>query len=299
MTNDSDSQTSAPSNLTQVNLNEQPVISSQVAGHFDPDNPPWGVLQAFLTWLLSVFLLFLPQLFALPYIAVRYQGERPTIEMLLRDKTFILIIIIGILPAHLLTLAVAWAVVTRFGRISPAEVLGWSWPRNFRLWHSVGLASLLFILAGVIIYKFGGQETDLERILQSSRAAALITAFIAVATAPLVEEVVYRGLLYSALQRVFGQFAAVVMVAAAFAGLHVLQYWPNAGAIGSIALLSVVLTVVRARTGRLLPAFVIHTTFNGIQSFIIVVDPYLRTILDSWSRKSPTGLIEFSLRFLR
>ena len=299
MTNDSDSQTSLSANLSQINVNEESVISSQAAGHFTPDNPPWGVLQAFLTWLLSVFLLFLPQLFALPYVAVRYQGERPTIEMLLADKTFILIIITGILPAHLLTLGVAWAVATRLGRFSPAQVLGWSWPRNFRIWHSVGLAIVMFMLAGVIIYKFGGQETDLERIIQSSRAAALITAFIAVATAPLVEEVIYRGLLYSAVQRVFGQLAAVIIVAAAFAALHVLQYWPNAGAIASIALLSVVLTVVRARTGRLLPAFVIHTTFNGIQSLIIVVDPYLRTILDSWSHKSPTGLIEFFAGFLR
>jgi len=296
VTNDSDSQTSLSANLSQINVNEESVISSQAAGHFTPDNPPWGVLQAFLTWLLSVFLLFLPQLFALPYVAVRYQGERPTIEMLLADKTFILIIITGILPAHLLTLGVAWAVATRLGRFSPAQVLGWSWPRS---WHSVGLAIVMFMLAGVIIYKFGGQETDLERIIQSSRAAALITAFIAVATAPLVEEVIYRGLLYSAVQRVFGQLAAVIIVAAAFAALHVLQYWPNAGAIASIALLSVVLTVVRARTGRLLPAFVIHTTFNGIQSLIIVVDPYLRTILDSWSHKSPTGLIEFFAGFLR
>jgi len=256
-------------------------------------------LQAFLTWLLSVALLFLPQLFALPYVAARYQDTRPTLEMLLTDKTFILIIVVGILPAHLLTLAVAWAVVTRLGRFSPAAVLGWSWPRNFRLWQSVGLATLLFMLAMVIIYKFGGQETDLERILQSSRAAALITAFIAVTTAPLVEEIIYRGLLYSALQRLYGQLVAVMVVAAAFAGLHVLQYWPNVGAISSIAALSVVLTVVRARTGRLLPSYVIHATFNGIQSFIIVVEPYLKTVLDAWSRKHPSGVIELFLSFLR
>ena len=162
----------------------------------------------------------------------------------------------------------------------------------------MALAGLLFMIAMVIIYKFGGQETDLERILQSSRAAALITAFIAVTTAPLVEEIIYRGLLYSALQHLIGKVAAVIAVAAAFAGLHVLQYWPNAGAIGSIALLSVVLTVVRARTGRLLPSFVIHATFNGIQSIIIVVEPYMRMLTDSWTRKSATGTFEFFLRFL-
>lgn len=298
MTNDTDSLISSSSTPSQLPVHDEAIASLPKTIEVDPDNPPWGVLQAFLTWLFSVALLFLPQLFALPYVATRYHDSRPTIEMLLADKTFILIIVIGILPAHLITLAVAWAVVTRMGRVSIKPSLGWSWPQNFRVWHSVGLAALLFMIAMVIIYKFGGQETDLERILQSSRAAALITAFIAVTTAPLVEEIIYRGLLYSALQHLIGKVAAVIAVAAAFASLHVLQYWPNAGAIGSIALLSVVLTVVRARTGRLLPSFVIHATFNGIQSIIIVVEPYMRMLTDSWTRKSATGTFEFFLRFL-
>ena len=164
------------------------------------------------------------------------------------------------------------------------------------LGKSVGLAILLFLIAWLILLKFGGQETDLERILQSSRAAALITAFLATATAPLVEEVVYRGLLYSAFQRVIGPVFAVIVVASIFAGLHVLQYWPNAGAISAITLLSVVLTVVRARTGRLLPCFVIHLVFNGIQSLIIVFDPYLRALYHSWHPDAVgPGLINFLL----
>ena len=290
-----DSAVSASSTLSQTKLNQ--TIPSLTPVSIDPDNPPWNLLQGFLTWLLSVALLFLPQLFAIPYVASRYQGTRPTIEMLLADKTFILIIVCGILPAHALTLVVAWAVVTRFGRLPLREVLGWSWRPNFGIWHSVGLAIILFVVAMFIIYKFGGQETDLERILQSSRAAALITAFIAVTTAPLVEEIVYRGLLYSAMQRIIGRLLAVFVVASLFAGLHVLQYWPNAGAIAAITLLSVVLTVVRARTGRLLPCFVIHLVFNGIQSLIIVIDPYLRLLVDSWSRKAGTGAIQYLLIF--
>jgi uncharacterized protein len=299
VTNDPNSQASAQSSFPEPNFNEGTFISPPVANQFDPDNPPWTVLQAFLAWLLSVALLFLPQLFALPYVAARYQDARPTLEMLLADKTFILIIIVGILPAHLLTLAVAWGIVTRLGRFSPKAVLGWSWPQNFRLWQSMALATALFGLAWIVLVRFGGQETDLQKILDSSRAAALITAFIAVTTAPLVEEVIYRGLLYSALQRVLGRLVAVIVVASAFAGLHVLQYWPNVAAIGSIALLSVVLTLVRARTGRLLPSFVIHATFNGIQSFIIVIEPYLKTFLDSPSRTHPTGVIEIFLALLR
>ena len=143
----------------------------------------------------------------------------------------------------------------------------------------------------------GGQKTELDRILESSRAAAVTVAIIAVATAPLVEEMIYRGLLYSAFQRALGQWAAVILVSAMFAGLHVVQYWPNAGAISSITLLSVVLTLIRARTGSLLPCVVVHLVFNGITSVIIILEPYLRAAFELWRQDPVKKTITF-LHFL-
>jgi membrane protease YdiL (CAAX protease family) len=264
----------------------------------DPDNPPWNLLQAFLTWLASVILLLLPQLIALPYIVNHYRGGRPTVEVLLADKTFIIIVMSGIVPAHLITLALAWAVVTRLGKVSARKALGWSWGPGFGLWQSVATALLLFMMAWLITLMLGGQETELERILESSRASALIIAFIAVATAPLVEEIIYRGVLYPALQRSMGAIPAVLIVTLMFAGPHVQQYWPNLAAISSITLLSAVLTVIRARTGRLLPCFVIHLVFNGIQSLIIVLEPTLRALVQHWRPQAPPGTLTCLARFL-
>ena len=257
------------------------------------------MLQASLAWLASVILLWLvPQFCAIPYIATHYRGMAPTKELLLNDKTFILILVAGFLPAHVLTLILAWAIASRLGKFSPLRTLGFSWPRNFGFWKSAALAMLLFLIAMLIISRFGGQDTDLEKILRSSRAAALITAFVAAVTAPLVEEVIYRGLLYSALQRVAGAVAAVAIVTLTFAGLHVLQYWPNAGAIAAISLLSLILTVVRARTGRLLPCYVIHLVFNGIQSVIIVADPYIRPIFETPHPDAAPALLHFLVKLL-
>jgi membrane protease YdiL (CAAX protease family) len=274
---------------------DDPQQSQVTATAPDPNNPPWGLLQGFLTWFASVVLLWLiPNLFALPYIATHYQGiPGPTREVLLSDRTLILIFLAGTLPAHALTLLLAWAVASRFGKISWRKSLGFSWPENFGIWKSVGLAILLFVLAMLIIYNFGGQDTELERILRSSRAAALITAFVATATAPLAEEVIYRGVLYAPLQRAVGPFLAVALVTSVFAALHVLLYWPNVAAITAISLLSLVLTTVRARTGRLLPCFIIHLVFNGIQSIIIVVDPYLRILFEAVRKDAATGIVHF------
>jgi CAAX protease family protein len=258
----------------------------------DPNNPPWGVLAAVLTWIASVLLLFIvPQLLALPYIASHYRGMGPTRDVLLSDKTLILILLIGILPAHVITLILAGAVVTRLGKISPTKILGLNWKNHAEVWISAALAIALFGIAAVVLWKFGGQDTDLEKILRSSRGAALTMAFMASVTAPLVEEVIYRGLLYSALQRLTGPVLGVLIVTFMFAGLHVLQYWPNFGAISAISMLSLVLTIVRARTGRLLPCYIIHLVFNGIQSVVIVLEPYLPYLFRIEPRPTVNGLV--------
>ncbi len=233
---------------------------------------------AFLTWLASVLLLFLPQVLAIPYVASHYRGTQPTVEVLLADRTLVVILVSGILPAHLITLLIAWCAVTRFGKLSAIKTLRLSWNGRMAVWQSIGLAIVLFGMAWLLTLWFGGKETRLEKLVESSRAAALIIAFLAVATAPIVEETIYRGILYPAFERVAGASPAVIIVTLMFALPHVPQYWPNLGVISSITLLSVVLTVVRARTGRLLPCLVIHFVFNGIQSFLIVVDPYLRAL---------------------
>jgi membrane protease YdiL (CAAX protease family) len=74
-----------------------------------------------------------------------------------------------------------------------------------------------------------------------------------------------------------GVVLTVVFVASLFALVHAYQYRNNLGVIGTIAILSFTLTYVRARTGRLLPCFVIHLVFNGIQSVIIVSNYFFPT----------------------
>ena len=254
-------------------------------------NPPWTLLAAVATWFTSVALLFLPQVMAIPYLAAHYRGTRPTTEMLLADKTLILILVSGVLPVHVITLVIVWAVASRFGKFSAIKTLGLTWNGKLRLWQSIGLALMLYVAAFLLTLAFGGQGTALDRLVESSRAAALIIAFLAVATAPLVEESIYRGILYPAIERTAGAKAAVILVTLLFAVPHIPQYWPNIGVISSITLLSVVLTLVRARTGRLLPCFVVHLAFNGIQSVIILFEPYLRAALETVRHGSTSGLL--------
>ena len=62
----------------------------------------------------------------------------------------------------------------------------------------------------------------------------MATAILAVATGPLVEELLYRGLLYAALQKALGMLWAVTIVSGLFAAVHVFQYYNNLGVIAVI-----------------------------------------------------------------
>jgi membrane protease YdiL (CAAX protease family) len=253
---------------------------SLVAPAIDPDHPSWGVLVAIgITISLFLFQLIVQIIFVIPYVLTFRTSDPETLRKIVTGDKAILLSIIAIIPAHLATLGLAWVVVTGFRKRPFWRSLGWTWsPRLGALEVFVCLAATLLLLgAGQLLSLiFGDPETELERMILSSPAARYFIAALATFTAPLVEEVVFRGVLYSALRKRIGIAWGAGVVIAIFAAIHVPQYWPNVAAISTILLLSSVLTIVRARTGRLLPCFVIHLFFNGITSVIIVLAPYFQ-----------------------
>lgn len=236
----------------------------------DPNDPPWGVGMAFLVWIASILLLFAVQLaFIIPYAAWRGVAS-------LKTPNAIFVATLSTVPAHVLTVLLVWAVVTRFGKRPFWETLGWSWNGYFGLWLSIALGVVL-LLASIVIAHFLGADkvTPLEEMLDSSAATRYLIAFLATFTAPFVEEFVFRGVLYSALHRGLGRVGAVAIVVVLFTAVHIPQYWTNIGVIAAVALLSLGLTIVRAVSGKLLPCFVMHLVFNGIQSVMIILQPRL------------------------
>jgi membrane protease YdiL (CAAX protease family) len=249
----------------------------------DPNNPPWGILHAILTWLGSVVLLFGTSMVSLIFIMLYFYSHYGSLsqerlrQMLMTDKVSVLLQVIAVIPAHLLTLGVAWAVVTGFGKRPFWATLGWTWGRNgpTEFMMSILLALMLLVFGGLLTKYYGGEPTDIDQIINNSTASRLVLAFLATATAPLVEEIIYRGILYSALQRAIGVAWTVVAVSVLFASVHVAQYYNNVSVIAAIGVLSLTLTLVRAYTGRLLPCFIIHFVFNGLQSLYIILHPYI------------------------
>ena len=274
-----------------MEINQQHISESDVGTQLfeptpapiSPDNPPWGTWAAIGTWAFSVMLIVLmPAIFLAPYLVTSgmlNEGSEALSEFASKDPTAIVVQMIAIIPAHVLTLLFAWAVTTRFGRYSVRETLGFT-TGGVRWWHYLLIFVGFFVLAAVVGSFFPETENQLIRILQSSRTAVFVVAFMATFTAPLVEEVIYRGVLYSALQRSIGIPAAVVAVTLIFSLVHVPQYYESPQTIILLTLLSLILTLMRVFSGSLLPPIIFHTMVNGVQSAALILEPYARTLTE-------------------
>lgn len=112
---------------------------------------------------------------------------------------------------------------------------------------------------------------DLERTRDV--LPVVLFAFGAVVMAPIVEETLYRGLLFRALLRRMAPGAAVFTSALVFAGVHLLGD-PNAvRSLPALAALGVVLALRALRTGSLSACILIHAGFNLTTTVLVLIAP--------------------------
>lgn len=265
-------------------LEEQSPVRSVEDLMVSPNNPPWNSWVAIGYWVLSViFIVVVPAVFLFPYLISQHvdlRNKSQLSEFIFSDPTAIILQLAPVILAHLLTLAAGWFIVTKSNRYSFRKTLGWRMD-GFRVWHAIVLTIVFYLFGFALTSLLGKVENDFERLIDASRVAVYLVAILATFTAPLVEEVVYRGVLYSALQKKFGFAASVIFVTLLFTIVHVPQYSQNSvpdyASVITLLVLSLTLTLIRAGTGNLLPCIVLHTVFNGIQSLVLILEPLLPT----------------------
>ena len=181
--------------------------------------------------------------------------------------------LVGTFGGQILSVLLSWMIVTGMGKRSFSEALGLHWPQNFRLWHALALGVGMFALSALLMSVLPRHETDMDKFLKFGTVVRVVLALVATIGAPIQEEIVYRGVLYTALEKSIGMRGSVMLVSLLFWGVHVMQYWQSLATLVAVLLLSFVLTGLRAWSGKLLPCVATHLFFNGIQGILIVVAP--------------------------
>ncbi len=138
--------------------------------------------------------------------------------------------------------------------------------RSGALYCSLGflLACSVAVIASLI--PMPTERPPLEELL-GDPAALLLLAVFGVTLVPAVEELLFRGFFYAALDRMHGAAAAILVTSVVFSMIHGPQYgwhWQN---LLLLFYVGSVFALVRAQTGSVVPAAFVHAGYNGTLLF--------------------------------
>jgi len=155
-----------------------------------------------------------------------------------------------------------------------AVAVSWWAPAGLREMTPPALAGMLlasaYVYVGDVFYPVDAtvQQGPLASMAQSPGSRQWLWAAFAVLCAPAIEEILFRGVMLTALQRAWGTICAAAVVSLIFVALHAGEaagYPPAMVAIGAVGVLTLML---RLRTGKIAPAIAAHAGYN----LVIVVN---------------------------
>ena len=152
---------------------------------------------------------------------------------------------------------------------SHAELPGFGFvrPRSGYAWAAaVVLGIIVVLLGGTITQLLAGGHSVQQDVTVLARevplALKVVLALLVVCVAPVVEELVFRGVLLSGLASRMRTGWAIVASAAIFGCVHLPDFQFAWYPVPALILLGLVLAWLRVRTGSLWPSITLHATNN-------------------------------------
>jgi len=162
-----------------------------------------------------------------------------------------------------------------------SEAFGFNEPRVARAIFLGILVSILILPVALSLADFSsrlirstGVTPQLQQAVQVVREASsvvqlIVQALAAVIFAPIVEELIFRGILYPAVKRTYNQKTALWGVSILFALTHM-----NFTVILPLTVLAIILTFLYETTRNLIAPIVAHSLFNAANFAYLVYQRY-------------------------
>jgi CAAX protease family protein len=155
-------------------------------------------------------------------------------------------------------------------------------------WRRPGARRGLRLFLGGITMAFGvlgassllpdKKPFPLEQMFNSPAAAYTVAAF-AIIVAPFMEELIFRGVLFTFFERHAGLRFAVVSTALLFAALHVPEYWGAWNHVLLILAVGLIFSLARGATDSLAPSVILHVAYNtSLMVMLFFATHHFRTI---------------------
>ena len=130
---------------------------------------------------------------------------------------------------------------------------------------------LLSMVVAVVSSAFAPKnKMPIEQFLQDRQAAFLLLV-MSVTLAPFFEETIFRGYIYPVVARTFGVIPGVICTGLIFGLMHASQLGGNVPQVALLATVGIVFTAVRAKTGSVLPGFLVHVSYNAFISIAFLI----------------------------
>jgi membrane protease YdiL (CAAX protease family) len=239
----------------------------------EPREPPlWGaaeVLIVFGTWF------FVPLFLAIGTSRLLSEGSQGLSDF--KDHADFIVGSVGQIVVCIVCLHL---VIGRLGQ--PRETLGLASapPRHYggtvllRVFSllPLGLANVVWILflheAGIGIEEQEVVSLVREKFKGGDPLYIASATFLAVVMAPIVEEIVFRGLLFGWLRERWGTVAGAVISSLAFAAIHA-----SLTALVALFLVALLLCAIYTRTRSLYPCMLYHAMLNGQTLLLLAFGP--------------------------
>lgn len=145
------------------------------------------------------------------------------------------------------------------------------------------IAAVLVALPFIeLLFPDGAPSQGVADIAGSSESTLeVLGIFLSVAVlAPVIEEIIYRGMLLSWMGRFMGEWPSILASAAVFALIHPLLDWDARAAVPGLFFIGVVLAWAALRRGDLSLAIALHSGVNLLAAFLIVWGPEITEWLE-------------------
>ncbi len=174
-------------------------------------------------------------------------------------------------------------------------------PRGLKfLWVPVLLAFTAFGMTAAILSLIPPDLPLMQEYIQSSALLMdeinALTILQTVLVAPFIEELIFRGLVYSQMKKAMPQFLAIILQALLFGLVHSQLLW-----VLYAFTLGLILGFVADRFGSILPSILLHICFNASNylPFIVALEGQNAAIVLAVTLPATLALLFFLARKLR
>jgi len=178
---------------------------------------------------------------------------------------------------YLVIFGIIYWIVVGIKKLDFLKTLRLGWPqKSYWVKYAVITGILLGIISVILNHYFpvieeitGGGKGPVRQLLTMGITGDILIFIMTVILAPVIEEILYRGFLFSALASRLGIWISGIIVSITYVVFHFFSAGRHIPAISSICLLAIITMILRIKAGSLFPPVACHLFYNLILALVI------------------------------